>query len=428
MILPNCRHNLSSIRFDPAFALKKATTNLRVRRIVTSVTPSAQLWNSSSHPIISFPKRVKHICSSTAIQAADNAQDNGNGSGYDAGQIQVLEGLEAVRRRPGMYIGNTGNRGLHQLLYEVVDNAIDEVQGGHATHVEVELEACGAIRVSDNGRGIPTDLHPTTGVSALETVLTVLHAGGKFGGESSGYQVSGGLHGVGISVVNALSSELQIAVCRRGKQVRQHYARGKPVSKLQDEPTTMESGTEVRFVADPEIFSKTNMEAQTITSRLRELAYLNSTAHITLQLPSESPEEAAPAVQSFHYPNGLLEYVTYLNRDNEVLHEPISFERDIDGVHVEVAMQWCKDNFSDTLLGYANSIRTIDGGSHIDGMKMALTRTINSLARKQKLLKVSPLLMGPRTPRRNPERSSQGISICCTPCPGGAVRMRVSIC
>ncbi|BBM99346.1 DNA gyrase subunit B [Marchantia polymorpha subsp. ruderalis] len=309
---------------------------------------------------------------------------------YDAGQIQVLEGLDPVRKRPGMYIGSTGPKGLHHLVWEVLDNSIDEVQAGFATKIDVELHADGSVSVSDDGRGIPTGIHPTTGKSAVETVLTVLHAGGKFGGESSGYSVSGGLHGVGISVVNALSENLQVTVWRNGMVHEQIYKRGKPVTELTSRPLpkdlSSKSGTCVKFLPDTEVFTTSiEFDYGTIAGRLRELAFLNSEVTINLKQLSDKSDKVKS--NEYHFAGGLNEYVLWLNQDKERLHEPISIRRERDGITVDVALQWCSDSYTDTILGYANSIRTSDGGTHLDGMKAAITRTLNSLGRKTKIIK-----------------------------------------
>ncbi|GJP34521.1 hypothetical protein CLOM_g18959 [Closterium sp. NIES-68] len=311
-------------------------------------------------------------------------------SSYGAEHIQVLEGLEPVRRRPGMYIGSTGPRGLHHLVYEVVDNAIDEAQAGHATTVEVLLGADGSVCVTDNGRGIPTDIHPSTGKSALETVLTVLHAGGKFGGDSSGYRVSGGLHGVGVSVVNALSQWLEAHVWRDGRQYSQRFERGISVGGMRveevagagvDEGEAQRTGTQIHFLPDPTVFTTTtSFDFTTIAARLRELAFLNPQVVIHLT------EEAGRSVE-FHFAGGLLEFVRWLNSEKAPMHDPQSVEMERDGVGVAIAWQWCSDAYSDNVVGYANSIRTSDGGTHIDGTKAAFTRTLNAAARKQRLLK-----------------------------------------
>ncbi|MFM1843192.1 MAG: hypothetical protein RLZZ490_1934, partial [Cyanobacteriota bacterium] len=303
---------------------------------------------------------------------------------YGADQIQVLEGLEPVRKRPGMYIGSTGPKGLHHLVYEVVDNAIDEALAGYCTHIEIDINVDGSVTVVDNGRGIPTDIHPTTGRSALETVLTVLHAGGKFGG--GGYKVSGGLHGVGVSVVNALSEWVEVRVWREGKEHFQRFERGNPIGTLAaiangDHPT----GTQVSFLPDTEIFKDgIEFDFNTLASRLKELAYLNAGVRITFgdRRPLSLREE------TFYYEGGIREYVTYMTAEKTPLHNDIIYvSGEKNDVQVEVALQWCVDAYSDTLLGFANNIRTIDGGTHLEGLKAVLTRTLNSTARKRNKLK-----------------------------------------
>jgi len=334
------------------------------------------------------------LCS--AALANDEPVTAATGGDYDAGQIQVLEGLEPVRRRPGMYIGSTGSRGLHHLVYEILDNAIDEVQAGHASMIKVDLQPDGWVSVYDNGRGIPTDLHPRTGKSALETVLTVLHAGGKFGGDDSGYKVSGGLHGVGISVVNALSEELEVSVWRKGQRHEQRFVRGVPEGPLHTEEDkakgSKKRGTLVRFKPDPKVFKAgISLDYGTLASRHRELAFLNSRVHIWLRNSRDhnGPEPLGEdeGWEEFHFAGGLLEYVQWMNRDNEPLHEPITFSKEEGGVVVEASLQWCQDSYSEMLLGYANSIRTVDGGTHIDGFKSSLTRTLNKLAVKHNVAK-----------------------------------------
>ncbi|XP_034224080.1 DNA gyrase subunit B, chloroplastic/mitochondrial isoform X2 [Prunus dulcis] len=250
----------------------------------------------------------------SSTPATEAFQGSSGSNAYGSDQIQVLEGLDPVRKRPGMYIGSTGPRGLHHLVYEILDNAVDEAQAGFASKIEVVLLADGSVSIADNGRGIPTDMHPATKKSALETVLTVLHAGGKFGGSSSGYSVSGGLHGVGLSVVNALSELM-----------------------------------------------------------------------ITLRQEDTDPEKNHH--NEYFYAGGLVEYVRWLNTDNKPLHDVVGFRKEVDGITIDVALQWCSDAYSDTMLGYANSIRTVDGGTHIDGTKASLTRTLNSLGKKSKIIK-----------------------------------------
>ncbi|MCA2717391.1 DNA topoisomerase (ATP-hydrolyzing) subunit B [Microcystis sp. M169S2] len=305
-------------------------------------------------------------------------------SNYGAEQIQVLEGLEPVRKRPGMYIGTTGPRGLHHLVYEVVDNSIDEALAGYCTHIEVDIKADGSVSVTDDGRGIPTDVHPTTGKSALETVLTILHAGGKFG--SGGYKVSGGLHGVGISVVNALSAWVDVTVWRDHKVHTQRYERGIPVTELVSSPSQEEkTGTRVNFLPDTEIFSQgIEFDYSTLSGRLRELAYLNAGVKITFS--DYRPEE--PHIETYCYEGGIKEYVAYMCREKETLHKDIIYvSGEKTGINIEVAFQWCIDAYSDNILGFANNIRTIDGGTHLEGLKAVLTRTLNNVARKRNKIK-----------------------------------------
>ncbi|MGC9503420.1 DNA topoisomerase (ATP-hydrolyzing) subunit B [Baaleninema sp.] len=311
-------------------------------------------------------------------------------SSYSADQIQVLEGLEAVRKRPGMYIGSTGPRGLHHLVYEVVDNAIDEALAGYCTHIEIDLNADGSVSVTDDGRGIPTEVHSKTGRSALETVLTVLHAGGKFGG--GGYKVSGGLHGVGVSVVNALSEWVEVTVWREKKVHTQRYERGKPVEDLKTKPSPEKkrTGTSVRFLPDRDIFTTgIEFDYTTIAGRIRELAYLNAGVRITFtDYRLELLGTTEPRVETYCYEGGIREYVQYMNRDKEPIHEEIIYvSGERNNVQVEVALQWSIDAYSDNLLGFANNIRTVDGGTHLEGLKTVLTRTMNNIARKRNKLK-----------------------------------------
>jgi DNA gyrase subunit B len=318
-------------------------------------------------------------------------------SSYSADQIQVLEGLEAVRKRPGMYIGTTGPRGLHHLVYEVVDNSVDEALAGYCTHVEVDLNPDGSVTVTDDGRGIPTGIHPKTGKSALETVLTVLHAGGKFGG--GGYKVSGGLHGVGISVVNALSETVEVTVWREKNVHIQRYERGTPVTDLQVQPyKEARTGTSITFKPDIQIFT-TGIEFDyiTLSGRLRELAYLNAGVKITFtDSRLEVLKSDTPKVETYEYKGGIKEYIAYMNRDKQPLHEEIIFvQGERNNVQVEVALQWCTDAYTDNVLGFANNIRTVDGGTHLEGLKAVLTRTLNAIARKRNKIKDSePNLSG----------------------------------
>ena len=310
-------------------------------------------------------------------------------SDYTASDIQVLEGLEAVRRRPGMYVGSTDARGLHHLVYEIVDNAVDEAMAGHCDRVNITIEASDWVEVIDNGRGIPIDRHEKTGLSALETVMTVLHAGGKFGG--GGYKVSGGLHGVGASVVNALAESLKIEVRRDGKVTRQAYARGKALSR----PTTtvvgkrarasMETGTTVRWLADREVFEHLDYDFEMLAQRFREVAYLNRKLWICLR---DERAAAGPAGRetNFFFEGGIRSFVRYLNRDRGVL-QPLPFDisREIAGTSIDIALQY-NDGFSEHVFAFANTINTIDGGSHMTGFRSALTRVLNGHARRNKLL------------------------------------------
>ena len=310
-------------------------------------------------------------------------------SSYSADQIQVLEGLEPVRKRPGMYIGSTGPRGLHHLVYEVVDNSVDEALAGYCTHVEIDLNADGSVTVTDDGRGIPTDTHPQTGKSALETVMTVLHAGGKFGG--GGYKVSGGLHGVGISVVNALSEMVEVTVWRDKRVHTQRFERGVPVTELKVKPhKEPRTGTSVTFKPDVEIFTVgTEFDYITLSGRLRELAYLNAGVKITFtDHRLELLKSSEPKVETYEYRGGIREYVAFMNRDKQPLHEEIIYvQGERNNVQIEVSLQWCTDAYTDNLLGFANNIRTVDGGTHLEGLKTVLTRTLNAIARKRNKLK-----------------------------------------
>ncbi|CAK8543080.1 unnamed protein product [Lathyrus sativus] len=326
----------------------------------------------------------------SSLSAAEDSHKNDGSKAYGSDQIQVLEGLDPVRKRPGMYIGSTGPRGLHHLVYEILDNAVDEAQAGFASKIAVVLHEGGAVSITDNGRGIPTDMHPTTKKSALETVLTILHAGGKFGGVNSGYSVSGGLHGVGLSVVNALSEILEVTVWREGLEYTQKYSRGKPVTTLNCVMLPFENkdrqGTRIKFWPDKEVFTTDiQFEYNTIAGRIRELAFLNPKLTIVLRKEDNDPEKVQ--YNEYFYAGGLAEYVKWLNTDKKAVHDVLSFRKEIDGVTVDIALQWCEDAYSDTILGYANSIRTVDGGTHIDGMKASLTRTLNSLGKKSKLIK-----------------------------------------
>ncbi|MEN6400284.1 MAG: DNA topoisomerase (ATP-hydrolyzing) subunit B [Rectinema sp.] len=302
-------------------------------------------------------------------------------STYSAKSIQVLKGLEAVRKRPGMYIGTTGIDGLHHLVYEVVDNSIDEALAGFCTDIDVVIERGDIIRVEDNGRGIPVDIHPTEGISALELVMTRLHAGGKF--DKKNYKVSGGLHGVGVSVVNALSTWMEVQVHLDGKVYFQRYEKGIPVEPVKEVGTTDRRGTVVRFEADPTIFEGTVYSFDVLATRLRELAFLNKGVRISLT--DERPE--TPKVVEFKFDGGLSEFVEYLNKNKTVLHKNvIYFHGTRDDVEIEVGIQY-NDSFSETMLAFVNGINTKEGGTHLVGFRLALTRTINEFFKKSKYAK-----------------------------------------
>lgn len=342
---------------------------------------------------------------------SNNNPSNNNVSGtagaqYGASDITVLEGLEAVRKRPGMYIGSTGSRGLHHLVYEVVDNSVDEALAGFCTHIDITLQADGGVRVEDDGRGIPVDLHPTEGKPTVEVVMTILHAGGKFGG--GGYAVSGGLHGVGISVVNALSTRVETTVKRQGFHWHQSFVDGgKPVGQLRQGEPTEETGTTQLFYPDPAIFESVDFDFETLRARFQQMAFLNKRLRITLtdervlqepaeEIASESYDdvELKPRQVVYQYDNGLLDYVTYLNSSKriEVIHpEVIAFEsenRDAEGrsIAVELAMQWTSA-YSESVHTYANTINTQEGGTHEEGFRAAMTSLINRYAREKNLIK-----------------------------------------
>ena len=306
---------------------------------------------------------------------------------YTAADIQVLEGLEAVRRRPSMYIGSTDSRGLHHLVYEIVDNSVDEAMAGFCNEVDILIKQDGTVIVSDDGRGIPIDKHRRTGKSALETVMTYLHAGGKF--DHQAYKVSGGLHGVGAAVVNALSSSFWVEVRREGKVYRQEYARGKalgPVAVIGNKAQT--SGTTTGFVADSEVFSEIDFDFDTLSQRFREMAFLTKGVWIHFN------DERSGREVSYHFEGGIKSFVRRLNRDRNALHDPFYMERAVNGSIVEVALQY-SDSFTESTFAFANCINTIDGGTHLTGFRAALTRVLNDYARKQKILKESdPNLTG----------------------------------
>lgn len=299
-----------------------------------------------------------------------------NKQSYDESQIQVLEGLEAVRKRPGMYIGSTSSRGLHHLVYEIVDNSIDEALAGFCKNIEVSINEDNSITVIDDGRGMPVGIHPKMGKSTVEVIMTVLHAGGKFGG--GGYKVSGGLHGVGASVVNALSEYCEVTVTREGHVWQQKYSRGNILCDLTKIGDSDGHGTKVMFKPDPEIFEDTIFDFEVLASRLRELAFLNKGIAITLIDKREEEER----VEKYHYEGGIKEFVSYLNRNKEVLHEsPIYVEGEKDGIIAEIALQY-NDGYNESLYSFANNIDTIEGGTHLAGFKSALTRAINDYAKR----------------------------------------------
>ena len=310
---------------------------------------------------------------------------------YGADQIQILEGLEAVRKRPGMYIGSTSSRGLHHLVYEIVDNAVDEALAGFCTEIHVDINPDNSITVTDNGRGIPVGINHKAGIPAVEVVFTILHAGGKFGG--GGYKVSGGLHGVGASVVNALSEWLEVTIYREGKEYKQRYERGKtmyPLKVVGDCDPGL-SGTKVYFLPDKEIFEETVYDYDILKQRLREMAFLTKGLRIVLEDKREGQERE----KVFHYEGGIREFVSYLNRSKEALYPEIIYcEGEKDGVSVEVALQH-NDSYTENTYGFVNNINTPEGGTHITGFRNAITNTFNDYARKNKLLKDSePNLSG----------------------------------
>ena len=311
-------------------------------------------------------------------------EKNNTSKGYSASSIQVLEGLEAVRKRPSMYIGDTSSKGLHHLVYEVVDNSIDEALAGYCNNIEVSINADGSITVSDNGRGIPVDMHEKEGKSALEVVLTVLHAGGKF--DKGSYKVSGGLHGVGVSCVNALSVRLYVQVYRNGKIYEQEYSKGIPKYSVREAGVTDRTGTTVTFLPDPEIFPDTEYKYDILASRLRELAFLNSGIALTLTDYRVENEGDAPKTERFYAENGLPEFVKYIDQSrSSIIPDVIYINTDKYGTPIEVAMTY-NDSYTENIHSYVNNINTIEGGSHISGFRRALTRTLKKYADDSKML------------------------------------------
>ena len=302
---------------------------------------------------------------------------------YDASSIQILEGLQAVRKRPAMYIGDTSARGLHHLVYEVVDNSIDETLAGHCNAIKVVVHIDNSVSVIDNGRGIPVEIHPKykrAKKTSLEVVMTMLHAGGKFDNES--YKVSGGLHGVGVSCVNALSKWLEVEVKRDGYIHFMSFERGVPKGPIEKRGRSKATGTRVTFLPDAEIFEETTYNADTLLTRLRELAFLNK--GVKIEFEDERTDDEAVILQ---YKGGIIEYVTYINRNKEVLHrKPIYLEAEKDGVEVDVSLQYTT-SYNETISSFANNINTHEGGTHLSGFRAALTKSLNDYARKNNMLK-----------------------------------------
>ncbi len=310
------------------------------------------------------------------------ASKSGN---YGAEDIRVLEGLEAVRIRPGMYIGSTGPRGLHHLVYEVVDNSVDEALAGYCDTIEVTIHEDNSITVTDNGRGIPVEKHPKEKIPTVEVVLTILHAGGKFGGE--GYKVSGGLHGVGVSVVNALSTKTVVDVCRDGEEFEIDFERGVTKTKLHKIGKAKHTGTKVTFWPDPEIFTETTVfDYNTLAARFREMSFLNKNLKIILHDERTPGEDGKPRTEVFQAQGGIVDFVKYLNDGKETLNKPIYFEAENADGEVEVALQW-SNSYTSTIMAFANNINTTEGGTHLDGFKHALTKSLNDYARGKGLLK-----------------------------------------
>src|ERR1700749_33128 len=326
------------------------------------------------------------IADAKAKNGKDPAQ-NGNGD-YTADSIKVLGGMEAVRKRPAMYIGSTGEMGLHHLVYEVVDNSVDEALAGYPDKIEVTIHLDNSITVVDNGRGIPVDNMDIDGekIPAAQVVMTTLHAGGKF--DSSTYKVSGGLHGVGVSCVNALSEELDLEIWRDGSTFEQTYSKGEPTSKLKKTGTTKKRGTKVHFVPDKEIFTVTEYNFDTLAQRLRELAFLNKGLLISLTDERVTdPKTGESKRAEFRYAGGIAEFVKHINKGKQVLHDkPIHMEAPRDGVEIDIALQY-NDSYSETVFSFANNINTVDGGTHLSGFRTALTRTINSAGQSLGLFK-----------------------------------------
>lgn len=313
-------------------------------------------------------------------------------SHYDSSNIQILEGLEAVKKRPGMYIGSTGPRGLHHLVWEIVDNSIDEALAGVATYIKVEILPENVIRVEDDGRGIPVDTHPKTGLPAVETILTTLHAGGKF--DNASYKVSGGLHGVGASVVNALSEWMEVEIYKDGNKYTQRYECGFTKTPLVDHGPTTLSGTITSFKADPNIFKETTVyEYEILRNRIQQLAFLNR--GITIEINDLRPTE--PIYNKYMYEGGIMEYVKYLNRTSDVLHENVIFvEGEMEDIVIEIAMQY-STGYSQNIFSFTNNINNIEGGTHEEGFRMTLTRILNNYGKNNNIFKKDESLVGEDT-------------------------------
>ena len=308
-------------------------------------------------------------------------------SNYTASDITILEGLEAVRKRPGMYIGSTGSRGLHHLVYEIVDNCVDEALAGYCKNIDIKIEEDGVVTIRDDGRGIPVDKHKKAGVPAATVVFTVLHAGAKF--DSATYKVSGGLHGVGASVVNALSTFLEVEIWRNGKTYVQRFERGKIITELTDQGATRRRGTKVRFCPDPEIFSTTHYNFETLCNRMRELAFLNGGLNISVTDARQSPH----LQESYHYEGGIKEFIAYLNESRTVVHEPVMIRDSIDDIEIDCCFQYHGD-YSESVTSFVNCINTLEGGMHETGFRSAHTRVMNEYARKLQLWKKKENLTG----------------------------------
>jgi DNA gyrase subunit B len=362
---------------DPQFRCRKPEIRLRCGMISTIAFQAQFRYILKLVENIHFSRKVTTLSDEKNESEIDLTDVNK--ADYGAGNITVLAGLEAVRKRPAMYIGDTGVRGLHHLVYEVVDNSVDEALAGYCQHIDVSMNADGSISVNDDGRGIPVDIHPQEKRPAVEVVLTVLHAGGKF--DHSSYKVSGGLHGVGVSCVNALSEWLEVEVRREGIVYHQRYQRGAPVTQLEKIGKTSGRGTKITFFPDNTIFSTTEFNWDTLANRLRELAFLNKGIEIALRQEEPAREE------TFKYEGGISEFVKLLNKNKNPLHpEVIIFEKERDNVQVEIAMQY-SDAFNESVFSYTNNINTVEGGTHLSGFRSALTRTVNAYAKANKLFK-----------------------------------------